>query len=66
MKDLSISPRQREAATITYKVKSFFGKLFVCTFIAAVFGFVALLLLWPFIFGGSVLYILFHFLHKVW
>jgi hypothetical protein len=60
------TPRQREERTVTYKVKSFLGRLVVGAFIATVFGFIALVLLWPFLFGGTLLYVLLHFLRKVW
>lgn len=52
--------------TVTWRVKNTIGKLLVGTFVAAVFGFIALVLLWPFIFGGTILYVLLHFIRKVW
>lgn len=61
-----MSFQNRPPRTITYQAKSFFGKAFIGLFIAAVFGFVALLLTWPFIFGGTILYVLVHFVRKIW
>lgn len=51
---------------LAWSPTGFFGKLFLGGIMAVFFGIVALLLLLPFIWSGTVIYVFVHFARKLW